>query len=265
LEPSITTIRSPHRSRTEWLRLLALLLTLPLLTLSPPAPAAGRELLQLFVTEPYLELHTGPGRGYPVTQVVARGDSIDVLFRRTEWFKVRTERGIEGWAAERELLSATLADGSPFTFNRGDREGFRSHHWEGGVLTGDYAGATLVEGFLARSLTDTLKIELHAGQFLGNLSNGEIADLGLNHVFVPRWRISPFVTLGTGIERTEAKGTLVRPVTQNYQTAYEGIGARYYLGRRFFVRAEYRHHTVFTKSDSNEVKREWKLGFAFFY
>lgn len=265
MEPSITTIHSPRRS-TEWLRPLALLLiALPLFALPRAALAAKRELLQLFVTEPYLELHTGPGRGYPVTQVVARGDSIDVLFRRTEWFKVRTERGIEGWASERDMLRTTLADGSPFTFNRGDREGFRSHHWEGGVMTGDYAGATLVEGFLARSLTDTLKIELHAGQFLGNLSNGEIADLGLNHVFMPRWRFSPFVTLGTGIERTEGKGTLVTPVTQNYQTAYEGIGARYYLTRRFFLRAEYRHHTVFTKSDSNEVKREWKLGFAFFY
>ena len=227
--------------------------------------AAPRQLLQLFVTEPFLELHTGPGRGYPVTQVVVRGESLDVLFRRTDWFKVRTERGVEGWAGERALLSTTLADGSPFTFQRGDRRGFQSHNWEGGILTGDYAGATLVEGFWARSLTDNLKVELYAGQFLGNLSNGYVADLGLNHVFMPQWRVSPFVTLGTGVERTEPKATLVRPRNQNYQTAYAGVGARYYLTRRFFLRAEYRHHTVFTRSDANEVKQEWKIGFAFFY
>jgi uncharacterized protein YgiM (DUF1202 family) len=252
----------PRRSITRRLRPLALLL---LFSLPPPVEAAQRELLQLFVTEPYLELRTGPGRGYPVTQVVERGDSIDVLFRRTEWFKVRTERGVEGWASERALLSTTLADGSPFTFERGDRQGFRSHRWEGGMLVGDYAGATLVEGFLARSLTDNLKLELYAGQFLGNLSYGYVADLGLNHVFMPQWRLSPFVTLGTGVERTEPKVTLSRPRTQNYQTAYAGVGGRYYLTRRFFLRAEYRHHTVFTKSDVNEVKQEWKLGFAFFY
>jgi uncharacterized protein YgiM (DUF1202 family) len=251
----------PRRSRTRRLRLLALLLGLvPALGLAAP-----RELLQLFVTEPYLELHTGPGRGYPVTQVVARGESVDVLFRRTEWFKVRTERGVEGWASERDLLHTTLADGSPFRFDRGDRKGFQSHHWEGGILTGDYAGATLVEGYLARSLTDNLKVEIYAGQFLGNLSNGYVADLGLNHVFMPEWRFSPFVTLGTGVERTEPKATLVTPLNQNYQTAYAGAGARYYLTRRFFLRAEYRHHTVFTKSDVNEVKQEWKIGFAFFY
>jgi uncharacterized protein YraI len=260
LEPSITTTRSPRRS-SELTRLLALLL----LALPLACPAAPRELLQLFVTAPYLELHTGPGRGYPVTQVVGNGDAIDVLFRRTEWFKVRTERGIEGWVAEHDLLTAQLADGSLFTFNRGDREGFRAHRWEGGVMTGDYGGATLVEGFVARSITDNLKLELFVGQYLGNVSNGYIADLGLNHVFVPEWRFSPFVTLGTGIERSEPKGTLVVPVNRSYQTAYEGFGARYYLSRRFYLRGEYRHHTVFTKSDLNEVKQEWKLGFAFFY
>jgi Bacterial SH3 domain len=251
----------PRRSTTRRLRLLALLLGMvPALGLAAP-----RELLQLFVTEPFLELHTGPGRGYPVTQVVARGESVDVLFRRTEWFKVRTERGVEGWASERTLLSTTLADGSPFKFDRGDRKGFQAHRWEGGILTGDYAGATLVEGYLARSLTDNLKVELYMGQFLGNLSNGYVADLGLNHVFMPEWRFSPFVTLGTGVERTEPKATLVTPLNQTYQTAYAGAGARYYLTRRFFLRAEYRHHTVFTKSDANEVKQEWKIGFAFFY
>ncbi len=250
----------PHRS-TRRLRPLALLLfALPLY-----CQGTQRELLQLFVTTPFLELHTGPGRGYPVTQVVARGDSVDVLFRRTEWFKVRTERGFEGWASETDLLKTTLADGTPFTIDRGDRDGFRSHRWEGGVLTGDYAGATLVEGFAARSLTDSLKLELQVGQFLGNLSNGYVADLGLNHVFMPQRRCSPFVTMGTGLERTEPKATLVVPRNQNYQTAYAGVGGRYYLTRRFFLRAEYRHHTVFTKGDANEVKQEWKVGFAFFY
>ena len=39
--------------------------------------AEREELLQVFVAEPYLELRTGPGRGYPVTQVVIRDESVD--------------------------------------------------------------------------------------------------------------------------------------------------------------------------------------------
>ncbi|MFM2287061.1 MAG: hypothetical protein RL684_204 [Pseudomonadota bacterium] len=254
-----------HRS-TERARLPALLLLLALTVTAPPAAhAAARELAQAFVTEPYLELHTGPGRGFPVSQVVGRGESVDVVLLRTSWFLVRTERGYEGWASEADMAHAKLADGSPFKFNHGDRDGFRDHRWEGGIMAGAYGGATLVEGFAARSLTEHLKLELAVGQFLGNLSNGYVADLGLNHVFAPQWRFSPFVTVGMGYERSEPKATLVQPVVQDLQSAYEGIGGRYYLARRFYLRGEYRHHTVFTHTDSNEVKQEWKLGFAFFY
>jgi len=109
LAPSTTTTRLPRRS-INWLRAIALLLV----TLAPVCQAADRDLLQLFVTDPYLELHTGPGRGYPVSQVVARGDSVDVLYRKTEWYKVRTERGVEGWASEASLMRTILADGSAF-------------------------------------------------------------------------------------------------------------------------------------------------------
>jgi hypothetical protein len=244
----------------------ALLLALTLLALLPPgAWAKKRELLQLFVTTPYLELHTGPGRGYPVAQVVARGESVDVVMRRTEWFKLRTERGVEGWANEGDLMKAELADGTLFTFNRGDRAGFTSHRWEGGIMTGDYAGATVISAFGARSLNDNLKVELMVSQYLGNISDGYLVDLGLNHVILPQWRFSPFLMLGTGYEKVLPKATLANPTDSTNQTAYAGVGARFYLTRRFFLRGDYRYHVVFTSRDINEVKDEWKLGFAFFY
>ena len=109
-----------------------LLLLLPLL--AAPSVCGAREYLQVFVTEPYLELRTGPGRGFPVTQVVPRSESVDVLKRRTDYFKVRTERGIEGWASQKDMQKVVLADGTPFTFPLGDRAGFTSHRVEGGIF-----------------------------------------------------------------------------------------------------------------------------------
>jgi hypothetical protein len=232
--------------------------------LSTPARAA-HELLQLFITQPYLQLHTGPGRGYPVAQVVARGESVDVLFRRTDWFKVRTERGIEGWASVRELTMATLADGSNFVVSMGDRAGFAHHRWESGVLAGAYAGATLLSVYSALSITDNLKLEIGVSEFLGNVSDGYIADIGLAHVFLPEWRFSPLVTVGTGFQKLEPKVLLVQPVDRSDQVAYVGVGARFYLTRRFFFRGEYREYVVFTRTNANEVNEEWRLGFAFFY
>jgi uncharacterized protein YgiM (DUF1202 family) len=235
------------------------------LLLATPGLCGAREYLQVFVAAPYLEMHTGPGRGYPVFNVVDRDASVDVLVRYTEWFKVRTERGVVGWVAEDDMLHTVLADGSPFTFNRGDRAGYTSHRFEMGLFAGSYGGATLISTYGSLSFNSQLAAEVAIGQFLGNVSTGFTVDVGLAHEFMPEWRFSPFVTLGTGLVHTEPKTTLVEPINRTEQTAYVGGGVRYYLTRRFFLRAEYKSHVVFTKLNSNEVVDEWKVGFAFFY
>ncbi|HEV3179674.1 MAG TPA: SH3 domain-containing protein [Steroidobacteraceae bacterium] len=238
---------------------------LSLAALLTPAVSGAREYLQLFVTQPYLELHTGPGRGYPVFHVVPRDGSVDVLFRRTDWFKVRTEQGVEGWASQSDMQKTVLADGSAFRFERGDRAGFTSHRYEMGLFAGAYGGASLVSGYWSVSFNPQLALEAAAGQYLGRYSNGVTGDLGLTHVIAPEARWSPLLMLGLGEVHTEPKATLVQATNRTEPTAYVGGGVRYYLTRRFFLRAEYKAHYVFTKRNQNEEVDEWKAGFAFFF
>jgi hypothetical protein len=40
---------------------------------------------------------------------------------------------------------------------------------------------------------------------------------------------------------------------------------RYYLTRRFFVRAEGKERVIFTSRNDNEELTEWKVGLAFFF
>jgi opacity protein-like surface antigen len=280
LEPSITTTRSlPLRRISALFVVFACFLSAPVLAKKTPEEkaqikdekaaaklAAEKEkLLQVFVSEPYLELSTGPGRGFPVFHVVEREASVDVLYRRTDWFKVRDEQGIEGWARARDLRRTRLADGSPFVFNLGDREGFTSHDWELGIGGGDYGGANLISAYGAYSLTDNMKVELTLSQFLGNASNGYKAEAGLTHVLFPEWRLSPFVGIGTGIVYIEPRATIVLPADRTDQTAFAGAGLRFYLTRRFFVRADYRWHTIFTSRDDNQELEEWKVQIACFF
>ena len=273
MEPSITTTRSRRLRRTN-LALAAVLacsLSATVLAKETEAEKAAKEvaaqekLLQVFVHEPYLELSTGPGRGYPVFHTVERDESVDVLYRRTDWFKVRTTNGVEGYARARDMRRTRLADGSPFVFNLGDRDGFTSHDWEIGIGGGDYGGANLISAYGGYSLTDNMKVELNLSQFLGNASNGYKAELGLTHVIVPEWRLSPFLELGTGYVLTQPRATLVLPEDREDQTAYVGAGVRFYLTRRFFVRADYRWHTIFTSRDDNEELEEWKVLIACFF
>ncbi|HUN26011.1 MAG TPA: SH3 domain-containing protein [Steroidobacteraceae bacterium] len=230
-----------------------------------PLARAAPQYLQVFVAAPYLELHTGPGRGYPVFYVVERNESVDVLKRRTEWFKVRTERGVEGWVAQRDMLQTVLADGTPFRFNFGDRAGFASHRLEVGVFPyADYGGASEISAYASYSLVPDLAVEVSVGEFLGTVTNGTLGDIGLAYIFLPEKRFSPFVTLGTGVVYSQPKATLVVPSDLTNQSAYAGAGFRFYLTRRLFVRGEYRNHIVLTKRNENEQVDEWKFGIAFF-
>ncbi|MFQ5488167.1 MAG: SH3 domain-containing protein, partial [Gammaproteobacteria bacterium] len=104
------------------MRIPALLLMI-VLCLSTSAALADRT-VEVEVADPYLELHTGPGAAYPVFYVVERGDRVQILKRRTGWFKVRTAKGKEGWAARGDMEQTLLAAGVPLRITEPGRGEF---------------------------------------------------------------------------------------------------------------------------------------------
>ena len=69
-----------------------------LMLIASPGPARADSSHKILIADPFIELHTGPGRGYPVFHVIERGREVTIVKRRTDWFELRTDRGIEGWA-----------------------------------------------------------------------------------------------------------------------------------------------------------------------
>ena len=245
---------------------LAALLICVALAVAPRQVWAAGAYLQVFVRAPYLELHTGAGRGYPVFNVVDRDASVDVLKRYTDWFKVRTASGVEGWVSAHDMEQTVLADGTAFHYDVGDLSAYTSHRFEAGAFFyGDYGGASAVSVYGAVFANPNLSAELSVGEFLGTAADGTTLDLGLAHIFYPQARLAPFVMLGTGVVRIEPKATLVQPDDRTEQSAYVGGGLRYYLTRRFFLRGEFKEHIIFTNRNQNQQVDEWKLGFAFFF
>ena len=245
---------------------LAALLICLALTVAPRQVWAAATYLQVFVRAPYLELHTGAGRGYPVFNVVERDASVDVLKRYTDWFKVRTASGVEGWVSAHDMEQTVLADGTAFHYDVGDMSAYTSHRFEAGAFFyGDYGGASAVSVYGAVFANPNLSAELSVGEFLGTAADGTTLDLGRAHIFYPQARLAPFVMLGTGVVRIDPKATLVQPSDRTEQSAYVGGGLRYYLTRRFFLRGEFKEHIIFTNRNENQQVDEWKFGFAFFF
>ncbi len=221
--------------------------------------------LVVIVADPYLELRTGPGRGFPIVHVVERGEKVRVLKRRTDWFRVIDADDREGWVHRTQMAETLVPAGERMEIDDPAREDFGAHRREVGLLIGDYGGANVVTAYGAYAFNEHLAGELALSHILGNFSDGQIATLGVTHVPRPDWRIQPFLSIGTGVIRIKPKGTLVQTPDRTDQVAYAGVGVRAYLARRFILRGEYKEYVVFTDRDENEEDIEWKIGFAFFF
>jgi hypothetical protein len=221
--------------------------------------------VQVSVADPYLELRTGPGSGFPVVRVVPRGEKIQILFRRTDWYRVRDQQDKEGWARHADMQETLLASGEKLPLERIDRRDFDKQRWEAGMQTGNFGGGNVNSIYASYSLNGNLAAELSVAQTLSTADDSVMVLAGLTHTPRPDWRFAPFLELGTGFIRIEPQATIVEPASRTEQLAYYGVGARWYVGRRFLLRADYRSYVIFTKLSQNEDRNEWKAGFGFFF
>ena len=233
-------------------------------SLLPANAPAAKDASRVVVQDPYLEFHSGPGRGFPVFHVVDRGESVELLRRRTDWIKVRGANGKEGWVNRGQLERTLMPGGEAVALPGPSAESRETHRWEVGLATGDFDGASVVSVTGAWALSSSTLLRADATHLLGNYSNGWLGTAGIAHVFMPQWRISPFVGIGGGVVRTEPKATLVQAEDRTDETAYAGVGVRGFLTNRFLLQAEYRGYMVFTSRDDNEEIEAWTVGFTYF-
>jgi hypothetical protein len=242
-------------------RLLALMLLLQALPVGLVHAAAP--LLELVVSQPYLEMHSGPGRGYPVVYVVGRDETVTVLYSRTDWYKVRAPRGQVGWARREDLAHTQLASGDPAPIPL--YPDFATHRWELGAGYGVYNRQNLVTAYADYGLTTSIDAEFVIQQAFGTIDNRYITSFGLRHTFMPEWKwFSPTIGLGTAYQHIEDKAPPA-PLQANNQMAYVSVGARGFINRRFMWRADWRHYVVFNNLNVYEDLEEWKFGLAVFF
>jgi uncharacterized protein YgiM (DUF1202 family) len=241
--------------------LIAALVFVPLVT-----PAYGKTShYEAVVAEPFLELHTGPGRGFPVFHVVDRGEQIEVLKRRTDWFKVRTTRGVEGWVKIDQMAETLDTSGKPTALDDPTEGDYMGRRWEVGLLLGDLDGANVISVYGGYHFTRNIATELRVSSISGDYSSGWLATADVALQPFPEWRVSPYAALGTGVIHISPQATLVQSEDRTDQVAHVGLGLRMYVTRRFMFRAEYNSYLTFTSRDDNEELDEWKAGFAFFF
>jgi hypothetical protein len=235
------------------------------LCLCCPAVLAAGEYLEGTVVEAFVDMRTAPGRGYPVFYIAERGEEVTLLKRKTDWIKLRNERGVEGWAHIDDVGRTVDAAGEPLAFRAPDHDSFSQRRWEAGVMAGDFGDTDAVTVYGGWYFTRNLSIELNAMENFGDFSDGRQATVDLVHQMFPHWRYSPFLSIGGGIRETSPRSTLVDTKDRTDNVATVGGGIRIYLTRRLLLRLQYKNTVVMTDRDDDEEIDVWQLGISAFY
>lgn len=217
------------------------------------------------VTDPFIELRTGPGRGYPIFYVAERGERVDILKRRTDWFKVRTDRGKKGWVDRAQMENTLVEAGIKRTFRDLLVEEYLRRKLEIGFGVGRFEDDTVTKARAGISLNQHFLLELSIGQVSGSFSSSRLIDVNLLAYPFPDWRASPFFTLGVGRFKNTPKGTLVSAISTEDTAANAGLGVRAHITRKLMLRADWRTYVVFIDDNRSDDFRELTLGFAFFF
>jgi hypothetical protein len=234
------------------------------LGLAPVAHAAD-EPERLIVADPYIELRTGPGRGFPIFHVAARDERIEILLRHTDWYKVRTESGKEGWVNRLQLEATLTESGGKKTFRDILVDDYLRRRLELGAAWGRFKAEPMLKIWTAYRMSDTLSVEGTVGQVQGVFSGTEFWHINLN---VEPWsdkRLSPFFGLGFGRFKNIPNASLVGAFNTNAKLANGSVGLRYYLTDRFVARLDYTIYTAYIADTRSGEYRAVTAGLAFFF
>jgi hypothetical protein len=221
----------------------------PVATMAPTEPA-GKPLARVRVIGAYLDMRSGPGRGYPIFHAAEREEWVVIELRHTDWFKVRTARGTAGWVSREQMRQTVTEDGVPFELADPTLQAFLQRTFDFGVGYGATARTSFTRLWAGWRFSDTLSLDLNGADVQGQSYTTTIWSASL---LAEPWsdkRFSPFLGVGVGhynyvpnksrVNRHEADGNL----------GVFTLGGRYYLASRVALRIDYSRYAAFV-SDKN--------------
>ncbi len=223
------------------------------------------EILQVTVNDAFLNVYSGPGRGYPIFHVVERDEVITLIKGRTDWVKIKTRRNLVGWIKREDMKLTLSPNGEVPDFPDLTQADYLEDRFEFGAAYGDFAGADSMTINLGYRFTRNLSFEIRGAQNTGVFSDSEYLTGAFLFQPFPHWRISPYLGIGAGNLKTYPSATLVETEDREDGIMQASVGTYVHLTGRLFLRAEMTNHYILTSRNTNEEVNEWKVGLNVFF
>jgi len=232
---------------------------------TPNADEKPEPKVKLQVIDPYLELHSGPGRGYPIFHVIEQGQDVTVHTRRTNWFYVSDRRQRQGWVKQAGLARTLAPTGLPAALPDTQHGDFLAQQGRVGFALGQLGNSDMANVILGYRLFSFMGVEAEYGQVFADSKDG--TNYGFSLMLEPfkNWTFTPFISKGLSWQdwQDKTKGS-VGSTSSHTKTEFTGVGMNYYIGYNFVVRAEFRK--IFFIGNENSISNSaWQLGFSSFF
>lgn len=223
----------------------------------------------LEVIDAYADVHSGPGRGYPVFYVIEQGEKIEVLTRRPGWYEIRSANGKTGWTTAAQISRTIQATGEPADLPSVGYGDYIKNSWVTGFSSGQFADGEL-QGFETFSVTAGYRFlswvgaDLEAGRVFGSEASGDFYAANIFIEPAAHWKLSPYLSLGLGEITIDSQPIQISFTRESSDFDTHGLGASFYLGRNFVMKGEYRWYSISTDSETEKLEA-WRLGFNTFF
>lgn len=258
---SVAGVHDAARVRALASAMLAVFAALLLMAWAAPARAEDR----VQIADPYIELRTGPGRGYPIFLVAERHEWIEIELRHTDWYRVRTEKGRIGWVHRDQLATTLTESGQQRTFREVVLDDYLHRRLEMGAAYGHFKSDPMLKAWLSYNVTDALALEATVGQVQGEFSGTDFWHMNLLIEPWTEWRLAPFLGIGVGRLMNVPNASLVAAQKTNANMADAMVGLRFHISERFVARVDYTMYTSFISDSKTDQYRAITAGLSFFF
>jgi len=220
---------------------------------------------QLTIVDAYIELHTGPGSGYPVFFVEERGKKIRVIKRKTDWFKVTTDSGKIGWVSRAQLETTLTEAGVKKSFKDVLLDDYIKSRLEFGISSGLFESEQSFTIHTGYKLTPNISFELAYTKIAGKFSSSTLYQGNFVLTLYPESRLTPFFFIGYGKFENVPSTSLVSGSTSTLDMGNAGLGVKFYLSDQFYFRADASTYVVLVGDNRSDEYSHFSGGFSFFF
>jgi len=228
------------------------------------AGSGGDEILVLEVADPYIDMHTGPGRGYPVFNVIEQGETIEILKRKTNWYKIRSSDSKTGWTNAGQLAHTLKPTGVPVDLPEVNHGDYLVSRWNVGFTGGQLEGASTFSLTAGYRPLSWLGLELEGGKIFDESVTSDFYGMNLLVEPMPEYVVTPYVSIGAGKFSFDNRQKVVVDDAGSPTYYSIGAGASYYVVNNFVIRGEYRGYSISTNGD-NVWLNAWTIGLNAFF